>query len=136
MQKPTQDIYTCGLFISFVLLIIFSTVRAMTVLEQTGMVHADSSLAFKSVDSMDTLDEDILSGEDESINECEVIYHRASQGSVYLDGYPYLVTGKEISPGAGIRYTSTDEETEDDMGELYYALYTCSGTSVIAEGYI
>ena len=136
MQKPTQDIYTCGLFISFVLLIIFSTVRAMTVLEQTGMVHTDSSLAFKSVDSMDTLDEDMLSGEDESINECEVIYHRASQGGVYLDGYPYLVTGKEKSPGAGTRYTSTDEETEDDMGELYYALYTCSGTSVIAEGYI
>ena len=55
---------------------------------------------------------------------------------MYLDGYPYLVTGKEKSPGAGIRYTSTEEETEDDMGELYYALYTCSGTSVIAEGYI
>ena len=97
-----QDVYTCVLFISFVLLIIFSTVRAMTVLEQTGMVHTGSSLVFKSVDSMDTLDEDMLSGEDEPVNECEVIYHRASQGGVYLDGYPYLVTGKEESPGAGI----------------------------------
>ena len=128
MQKPMQDVYTCVLFISFVLLIMFSTVQAMTVLEQTGMVHTGSSLVFKSVDSMDTLDEDMLSGEDESVNECEVIYHRASQGSVYLDGYPYLVAGKEKSPGV--------EETEDDMGELYYALYTCSGAAVIAEGYI
>jgi len=128
VQKPTQDIYTCVLFTSFVLLIIFSTVRAMTVLEQTGMAHTDLSLAFKSVDSMDALDEDMLSGDGEPINECEVIYHRASQGGVYLDGYPYLVTGKDNSPGV--------EETEDDMGELYYALYTCSGASVIAEGYI
>lgn len=135
VQKPVQDIYKCALFMSFVMLTIIGGIQAVSVLEQSGLVLAGASPVIIAVDDMDTLDEDMLASEGVSVKECEVVYHRASHGGAYLDGYPYLVEHKKNPPEVKTVYASADED-EDDMGDLYYALYTCSGTAVIAEGYI
>jgi hypothetical protein len=136
VQKPVQDIVTGVLFMAFVLLMAICGVQAVNVLEQSGIVQTELSLASASVDSMDEPDADMVTEEGAALNECEVVYHRASYGSVYLDGYPYLAAEKQYSAGVRTRYASSEEDMEDDMGDLYYAVYTCNGTSVIAEGYI
>ena len=135
MQKPVQNIYTCALFMSFVMLTLFGGIQAVSVLEQSGLVLAGASPVMIALDDMDTLDEDMLAAEVVSVKECKVVHQRASHGAAYLDGYPYLVEGKKNPPEVKTAYASADED-EDDMGNLYYALYTCSGTAVIAEGYI
>jgi len=135
VQKPVQDIYTCALFMSFMMLTIFCGIQAVSVLEHSGLVLAGASPVIMAVDDMDTLDEEI------SVKECEVVYHRASHGGAYIDGYPYLVEDKNLvedkkKPSEVKTVYASADEDEDGMGELYYALYTCSGTAVIAEGYI
>lgn len=134
MQKPVQDIYTCGLLAAFGLLVIYGGIQAVGVLERTAAVQTGSAQAFVTTDIMDAPDDDMLAGEEVAAKECEVIYHRASHGSVYLDGYPYLVSDKEKAGQGKTLYATTEEQ--DDMGELYYALYTCNGAAVIADGYI
>ena len=135
MQKPLQDIYTCALFMSFVMLTVFGGIQAVSVLEQSGLVLAGASPVSIALDDMDTLDEGMLAAEGVSVKECEVVYHRASQGNVYLDGYPYLVADRGDAYGVKAMSASAEQDP-DDMGDLYYALYTCSGEAVIAEGYI
>ena len=100
MQKPLQDIYTCALFMSFVMLTVFGGIQAVSVLEQSGLVLAGASPVSIALDDMDTLDEGMLAAEGVSVKECEVVYHRASQGNVYLDGYPYLVADREMLTGS------------------------------------
>ena len=135
VQKPLQDIYTCALFMSFVMLTVFGGIQAVSVLEQSGLVLAGASPVSIALDDMDTLDEGMLAAEGVSVKECEVVYHRASQGNVYLDGYPYLVADRGDAYGVKAMSASAEQDP-DDMGDLYYALYTCSGEAVIAEGYI
>lgn len=135
MQKPVQNIYTCALFMSFVMLTVFGGIQAVSVLEQSGLVLAAASPVSIALDDMDTLDEDMLAAEGVSVKECEVVYQRASQGNVYLDGYPYLVADRGDAYGVKSMYTSAEQDL-DDRGDLYYALYTCSGIAVFAEGYI
>jgi hypothetical protein len=135
VQKPVQDIYTCALFMSFVMLTVFGGIQAVSVLEHSGLVRAGASPVIIAVDDMDTLDEDMLAAEGVSVKECEVVYHRASQGNVYLDGYPYSVADRGDAYGVKAMYASAEQDL-DDMGDLYYTLYTCSGAAVIAEGYI
>ena len=140
VQKPVQDIVTGALFTAFVLLMVISGVQAVSVLEQSGIVQTDLSLSSVSEESMDEPDADMVTEEGAALNECEVVYHLASYGSVSLDGYPYLAAEKQYSADVRTRYASSEEDleddSEDDMGDLYYAVYTCTGTSVIAEGYI
>lgn len=135
VQKPVPDIYKCALFMSFVMLTVFGGIQAVSVLEQSVLVLAGASPVSIALDDMDTLDEDMLAAEGVSVKECEVVYQRASQGNVYLDGYPYLVAGRGDAYGVKSMYTSAEQDL-DDMGDLYYALYTCSGIAVFAEGYI
>ena len=135
MQKPVTDIYTCALFMSFVMLTMFGGIQAVSVLEQSGLVLAAASPVSIALDDMDTLDEDMLAAEGVSVKECEVVYQRASQGNVYLDGYPYLLADRGDAYGVKSMYTSAEQDL-DDRGDLYYALYTCSGIAVFAEGYI
>jgi len=120
---------------SFVMLTVFGGIQAVSVLEQSVLVLAGASPVSIALDDMDTLDEDMLAAEGVSVKECEVVYQRASQGNVYLDGYPYLVAGRGDAYGVKSMYTSAEQDL-DDMGDLYYALYTCSGVAVFAEGYI
>ena len=135
VQKPVPDIYKCALFMSFVMLTVFGGIQAVSVLEQSVLVLAGASQVIIAVDDMDTLDEDMLAAEGVSVKECEVVYHRASQGNVYLDGYPYSVADRGDAYGVKAMHTSAEQDL-DDMGDLYYALYTCSGAAVFAEGYI
>jgi len=135
VQKPVQDIYTCALFMSFVMLTGFGGIQAVSVFEQSGLVLAGASPVVIAVDDMDTLDEDMLAAEGVSVKECEVVYQRASLGNVYLDGYPYSVADRGEAYGVKAMYASAEQDP-DDMGDLYYALYTCSGAAVFAEGYI
>lgn len=134
MQKPVQDIYTCGLLAAFGLLLVYGGIQAASVLQHTAVVQADTAQAVVTADIMDAPDDDMLAGEEVATKECEVIYHRVLHGSVYLDGYPYLVSDKDTLSQDKTRYAATEEE--DDMGDMYYALYTCNGVSVIADGYI
>jgi hypothetical protein len=120
---------------SFVMLTVFGGIQAVSVLEQSGLVLAGAAPVIIVLDDMDTLDEDIFAAEGISVKECEVVYHRASQGNVYLDGYPYSVAARGDAPGVKAMYASAEQDL-DDMGDLYYTLYTCSGAAVFAEGYI
>jgi len=135
VQKPVQDIYTSALSISFVMLTVFGGVQAVHVLEQTGLLQVAASPVSMAGDAIDMLAEDMYAADESSVNECELISHRASQGNVFLDGYPYLVAERENASGSKAMHAATEEET-DAMGDLYYALYTCNGSDVIAGGYI
>ena len=104
-------------------------------LEQPGLERAAASPSNMTVDDMDTLDEGMLAADAVSVKDCGAVYHRASQTSVYQDGYPYLVTDGDNPSRTKTLYASAEEDL-DDTGILYYALYTCSGAAVIAEGYI
>jgi hypothetical protein len=135
VQKPLQNIYTAVLFVSCLTLTVFGGVQAVSVFEQSGLVHTAAPPVIIAVDDMDTLDEGLFAADEISGKECEMVYHRASQGNVYLDGYPYLVA--DVDNVAWIKnLNATAEEDLDDMGVLYYALYTCSGAVVIADGFI
>ena len=135
MQKPVQPVYTIALLISFVMLSIFGGIQAVNALQHAGLVLAGVSPVSIALDDMDTLDEDMLAAEVVPVKECEVVYQRASQGNVYLDGYPYSVADRRDAYGVKSMYTPAEQDP-DDMGDLYYALYTCSGIAVFAEGYI
>lgn len=130
MQKPVQDLYTSALSISFVMLTLFGGVQAVRVLEQTGLLQVAASPVSTGGDAIE-----MFAADEASVNECELVSHPASQGSVYLDGYPHLVVDKENTSGVKTMHASNEEET-DAMGNLYYALYSCSGSDVIAGGYI
>jgi hypothetical protein len=135
VQKPVQDIYTGALSISFVMLTVFGGVQAVRVLEQTGLLHVAASPVSIAGDAIDMLPEDRFAADEMPVKECELVTHRASQGNVYLDGYPYLVAESENASGVKTRHAAA-EEAPDAMGNLYYALYTCSGSDIIAGGYI
>ena len=135
MQKPVQPVYTIALLMSFVMLSIFGGIQAVNALQHAGLVLAGVSPVSIALDDMDTLDEDILAIEELSVKECEVVYHRASQGNVYLDGYPYAVADRGEAYAVKASYAAVEQDL-DDMGDLYYTIYTCSGTAIIAEGYI
>lgn len=135
VQKPVQDIYTCVLLVSFAVLIVLGGIQAAGVLQQAGFAPVTASTVTLSADSKDTLDEGVLVYEEVSVKECEVIYHRVSQGGVYLDGYPHLAADREKSFAGETLYAAAEEE-QHDAGDLYYALYSCNGAAVMADGYI
>lgn len=125
VQKSLHDRYTCALFISFVLLIVVCGVPVVSVPAASGPGHAAAVAV-------------MMPASDEiSVQECEVVYHRTSQGGTYPEGYPYRVEDKKNPSAARTVYAAVaEDEDEDDMGDLYYALYTCSGTAVTAGAYI
>ena len=138
MQKPMQDIYTALFFVAFILIIVLAGVQAVTVLDQTGIIQSGISVASVQSDDLNLSVADMLVDESRGDDDCEVIYQLASQGSERLVGYhPYA----GVSSSAGFlnsRHASviSSEAEQDDMGSLYYAVYTCTGISVIADGYI
>ena len=125
MQQSLKDIFRSALFMSFLMLTIVGGVPAVSAPGQSGLVPAGK---------MERPAEEMLASEGISARECEVVYHRTSDGG-YHDGYLYRVEDKKNSPEEKTMYASVEED-EDDMGELYYALYTCSGTAVSAGDYI
>ena len=138
MQKPMQDIYTSLIFVAFSLIIVLAGVQAVTVLDQTGIIQSGISMTSVQSDDLNLSAVDMTVYESHADDECEVIYHLASQGSEHAVGYhPYA----GVSSSAGFlnsrHATVISSETEqDDMGSLYYAVYTCTGISVVADGYI
>jgi hypothetical protein len=132
-----QDIYTSFFFVAFILIIVLAGVQAVTVLDQTGIIQSGISVASVQSDDLNLSAADMLVDESRADDECEIIYQLASQGSEHAVGYPYA----GVSSSAGFlnsRHASviSSEAEQDDMGSLYYAVYTCSGISVIADGYI
>ena len=130
MQKPMQDIYTSLIFVAFSLIIVLAGVQAVAVLDQTGIIQSDISMTSVQSDDLNLSAVDMTVYESRADDECEVIYQLASQGSEHAVGYhPYA----GVSSSAGFLSSETEQ---DDMGNLYYAVYTCTGISVIADGYI
>jgi hypothetical protein len=113
VQKPVQDIYTVVLFAGFFLLFSMTGAMAVTILEQSGMVLSETTLTTVQADNPTAY---IPVYERNGYNDCEVIYHQASQGG------EYIVTSSEAG--------------QDAMGALYYAVYTCTGTTATTADYI
>jgi len=130
VQKPMQDIYTSLLFVAFILIIALTGVQAVTVLDQSGIIQSGISMTSVHSDDLNLSAVDMMVDENDADDECEVVYHLASRGSEHAVGY-YPYAG--VSSSAGFLSSETEQ---DDMGSLYYAVYTCTGISVVAEGYI
>ena len=138
MQKPMQDIYTSFFFVAFILIIVLAGVQAVTILDQSEIIQPGISMTSVQTDDLNLSAADMLVDESRGEDECEVIYHRASQGSERAVGYhPYA--GASNSAGfLNSRHATvvSSEAEQDGMGSLYYAVYTCTGISVFADGYI
>lgn len=124
VQKPLQDIYTAVLFVTFILIMVMAGMQAVAILGQFETVSFDVSQAGINTDNPGTPGASAPEYEGNGYNDCEVIHHQASRGSEY-------------SGARALRADAPTAETElDTMGTLYYAVYTCSGVAVIADGYI
>lgn len=138
MQKPMQDIYTAFFFVAFILIIVLAGAQAVTVLEQSGIIQSGISMVSVQSDDLNLSVADMLADDSRGVDDCEVIYHRASQGSEYAVGYHPHAGASSFAGFLNSRHASviSSETEQDDMGSLYYAVYTCTGISVVAEGYI
>ena len=117
VQKPMQDIYTVVLFVAFFLLVAMTGTMAATILEQSGILLSDATLTRVQTDNPTAPTVSIPVHERNGFNDCEVIYHQASQGGDYAE-----VAAPEAEQGA--------------MGALHYAVYTCTGASATTGDYI
>ena len=115
-HKPVQDIYTVVIFVTFILLLVVAGMQATTIIEDSGIVQPGISMARVPAARLQVPAIDMPVQESHGYNDCEVIYHQAAWDSEYA--------------------ASPMEPEQDVMATLYYAVYTCSGTAVIANGYI
>lgn len=119
----------------FLMLTAVCGVQAVGVPGQAGLVPATALPGTMPAGRMDRPAEEMLASEEISVRECEVVYHPASGDGAYHAGHLNRVEDETNPPEEKTVYASV-EEGEDDMGELYYALYTCSGTAATAGDYI
>lgn len=109
VQRPRQDICTVVMFAAFFLLVAMTGATAVTILEQSGIILSGTTLTGVQTGKLKSPATAMPVYEQNGFNECEVIYHQASQGGEYVFA----------SSGAG----------QDAMGELHHAVYTCTGIS-------
>jgi hypothetical protein len=117
VQKPVQDIYTVVLFAGFLLLLAMTAAMAVTILEQSGMVLSDASLTTVQAANPTAATAYNPVYERNGYNDCEVIYHQASQGGEYAE-------------------VAAPEAEQNAMGVFYHAVYTCTGTTATTGDYI
>ena len=138
MLKPKQDIYTSFLLVAFILIIVLAVVQALTILERSGIIRSGTFVTSMQTDNLNLSAANIMATENTDNDGCEIIYHQASRGSEYAVGSnPYARTSSSAVFLDSRRATVISSETqEDDMGSLFYAVYICTGISLIADGYI
>ncbi len=117
VQKPVQDIYTAGIFGAMVLLVTMMAVMGNKVLQQSGSMQSGMTLISDGSGHLDTPTTGLTVHGNAGLNECEVIYHLASQG------------GDSI-------ITVSEAGQEEDAATLYHAVYTCIERSPTIEDYI
>jgi len=117
VQKPVQDIYTAGIFGAMLLLVVMTAVTANTVLQQSGNTQSGLTRTSDGSGHLDTPMTGLTVHGNAGLNECEVIYHLASQGGDHV----IIVSG---------------EGQEEDAATLFHAVYTCIERSPTIEDYI
>jgi hypothetical protein len=107
VQKPMQDIFTVVLFVTAIMVVVMAGAMTVTVLEESGM-----TLTRADADSANSPPKSMPVRESDSYNDCEVIYHQVSLHSEYA--------------------IIASETGQDPLPALYYAVYICTGSSVMA----
>lgn len=116
VEKPMQDIITVVLFVTFSMLVVLAGVKVVAMLAGAGSAPSGTTLTGVDADTANSSTQYIPLQESGGYNDCEVIYHQASQRGEYA-----------------IIATETEQ---DDMVTLFYAVYSCTGASATVGSYI
>ena len=116
VEKPMQDIITVVLVVIFSMFVVLAGVKVVAMLEGAGSAPSGTTLTGVDADIENSSMQYIPLQESGRYNDCEVIYHQASQRGEYA--------------------IIASETEQDDMVTLFYAVYSCTGASATAGSYI
>jgi hypothetical protein len=114
--KPKQDTVTSILFAISILFVAVTGAMAVMLLSSSGSSWSNVTMSRVSADEAAAPSAGIHAQIYNGFNDCEVVYQQGSLGSTQLAG--------------------SSAAEPDIMGELYYAVYICTGVSLTTGSYI